>query len=485
MILNKVRMWISKNLAPLIFLSAYFVTVVVGNILYWLPFGRAQLEKNRYTADILEFDTLFSSGYWLLLFIPFVLTPLIVMGVRRIAGGYLESRGNIFSEFSKVEYTLITTFSYLFVLFAMFKADAFSLFLSGTDPVSSVEARFQIRNQLGFIPLVFLMSILHYLSIYSLVKYMMAGGRFWIIASVANALLMSVFLSLLNMKWPILIFYAGLVLAVFVYAKRYAYLKTVIGGVLLIAMYFMVSAFVFRLMPPAPAFVPDPVPSPGISQDSQQSRQSQPNVDRSDSFNSDLLQPTPTPVEAKSVPGDNVVHKVLMVGQAAAQNAPMLLFNVVNRMAIIYPYYYQVFTKEGQVCGGILAQAKIGPACRPSTFIYSRIFNDSFNGRGTAPASVHISGYALGGWPVAIFALVCASVVLGLFASLPLTAGPTIGALAVTGAIVGYHFSQVPGEGPIFYDHGVFWVLAALVIFKGIRLLVTKLGYHRKPATRL
>jgi hypothetical protein len=460
MLLDKLRVWISKNLAPLIFLSAYFVTVVLGNILYALPYGREQLEKNRYTADILQFETLFSAGYWLLLFLPFLVTPVVIIGVRKFAGKYLEGWSRIFPEFTKSEYLFIVTVSYLFVLYAMFKADAFSLFLAGTDPVASVEARFKIRNQLGFIPLVVLMSILHYLSIYSLIRWIMASTRFWMVATIANAVLMSAFLVLLNMKWPILIFYAGLVLAVFVYAKRYPYLKALVGGVLLITMYFMISAFVFRLIPAAQApeeinpQIPQIALTPQVQQESQK-----------------------VPGEVKGATGVGAIDKTLIVGHAAVSNAPMLLFNVVNRMAIIYPYYYQVFTKEGQVCGGIIAQARIGPACRPSTFIYSRIFNDSFNGRGTAPAAVHISGYSLGGWPIAIFALLCASIVLGLFASLPLNAGAVVGSLAVTGAIVGYHFSQIPGEGPIFYDHGVFWVVLGLVIFKGWRTLGRRFGF--------
>lgn len=461
MLLDKLRVWISKNLAPLIFLSAYFVTVVLGNILYSLPYGREQLEKNRYTADILQFETLFSSGFWLLLFLPFLVTPVVIVGVRKFSGKYLERWSKIFPEFTKSEYLFIVTVSYLFVLYSMFKADAFSLFLAGTDPVASVEARFKIRNQLGFIPLVVLMSILHYLSIYSLIRWIMASSRFWVVATIVNAVLMSVFLVLLNMKWPILIFYAGLVLAVFVYAKRYAYLKAIVGGVLLITMYFMISAFVFRLIPAAQAPEEINPQIPQITLTPQVAQQETPKITE----------------EAKGATGVGAIDKTLIVGQAAASNAPMLLFNVVNRMAIIYPYYYQVFTKEGQVCGGIIAQARIGPACRPSTFIYSRIFNDSFNGRGTAPAAVHISGYSLGGWPIAIFALLCASVVLGLFASLPLNAGAVVGSLAITGAIVGYHFSQIPGEGPIFYDHGVFWVVLGLVVFKGWRTLGRRFGF--------
>src|SRR5690606_15069337 len=99
--------------------------------------------------------------------------------------------------------------------------------------------------------------------------------------------------------------------------------------------------------------------------------------------------------------------------------------------------------------------------------------HDGFEGRGTAPAAVHISGYALGGWPIAIFALVCASIILGLLACLPQGASALIGAFGIMGAVAGYHFSQLPGEGPLFYDHGLVWTLIPLMIFVAWRKFFT------------
>ncbi|OMQ37162.1 hypothetical protein [Pseudomonas putida] len=467
-VLENLRVWLSRNLAPVIFLVAYFFTVVLGNIIYWLPFGRALLERDGYTARILGFETLFTPGYWLLLALPFLLTPVLVFVIKKMFGGMISRLAEYVADFSIAEYLFIISVAYAFVVYSLVKADAFSLFLAGTDAVSSVLARFQIRDQLGFAPLAVLMSVLHYLSIYSLVRWMKGKGKFWLFATVANAALMSLFLTMLNMKWPILIFYAGLVLAIFVYAKKYAYFKTIIGGVLLILMYFLISAFVFRLA--APSQMVENTPAQAES--------------KLPSVQTDSKAPTDSSMGSASnktqVARDSgVIENVVNVGGAAAYNAPMLMFNVVNRMAIIYPYYYQVFTKEGAVCGGVLAQARIGQPCRPSTYIYGRIFDDQFKGRGTAPAAVQITAYALGGWPLAVIGLLCASIVLAVFASLPLGASATIGSLAITGAIAGYHFSQLPGEGPIFYDHGVFWTLLVLILFGVWRAVSHRLGSRK------
>jgi hypothetical protein len=431
---DTLRHWASRNLAPLMFLSMYFLTVVVGNIIFTTPFGRAQLEKLSYTAAILEFDTLFSAGYWALLLVPFLVTPIVVTLVRRAVERPLQKTAQRFPEFSKTAYAVIAAGCFGYVLFALLKADAFTLFSSGADALSAVEARFLIRNRAGAAAMIILMSVLPFLSVYSLIRWMRRDGVFWIAMSVSNTVIMTVFLIVLNMKWPVLVFDIGLILAVFVYAQRRPYLKAAIGSVMLIAVYLLVSAFVWRIA--APAFAPTSARTFAQA------------------------------AEATSAPTSNSPYYIVRLVEAAMHSAPMLAIAAVNRMAVAYPYYFEVFTTEGAVCGGILEQARVGPACRPSTFIYTRIFgDDGFQGRGTTPAAVHISGYALGGWTVAIFALICASVILGIFACLPLDMNATIGALAITGGIAGYHFSQVPGEGPLIYDHGVLWVVLMLFLY--------------------
>jgi hypothetical protein len=115
------------------------------------------------------------------------------------------------------------------------------------------------------------------------------------------------------------------------------------------------------------------------------------------------------------------------------------------------------------VCGGVLAQARRKPVCRPSELIYERIFGsekhgtDDFERGGTSPMAVHVSGYALGGWPIALLALIAGSVLLGLFSALPIGKAPAADALVILGATAAYHLSQIPGEGVILYEHGLVW----------------------------
>jgi len=462
---NRLRDWLSVNIAPTVFLASYFLTVVLGNIVYVLPSARSFLEETPFTARIFEFDTLFSSGFWVLLLSPFVVTPLVVWMMRRVAQPMVARVVNIFPEFTRSSYLLLVLLCYAVVIYSFWQADAFRLFLAGTDFASSVEARFVIRERVSFFSMALLMSNLHFLAIYGAVKLVREGGFWWGAVTLLNAIVISVLLVVLNMKWPILIFYAGLVIAVFIYTPKYPFIKAALGMVALLLVYFLISAFVYRISPPAPVQAEQPtVGEPAIVE----AAPSEPSTAESS------VAPTPVPEVGEKKEGADVVA----LSSAIGGEVPRMMFHAINRMAIIYPYYYQVFTKQGQVCGGLLAQARVGQKCRPSYYIYTEIFNDQFNGRGTAPAAVHITSYALGGWPLAAIGLFCASVLLGIFAALPLGGSSLAGAMAVTGGVMGYHLSQLPGEGPIFYDHGIFWTIVMLFVYallvKGYRAVVAK-----------
>lgn len=419
--LDRLREWVSVHLALVIFLLAYFSTIVLGNIIYLMPFVRPYLDVVPYTSRIFELDTLFSFGYWVLLLSPFVIAPLIVWGVRQFLRAKVARVVAFFPDFTRGSYLLLLFMCYLLVIFAFWRADAFRLFVEGRDFASSVEARFEIRARIGFLHMALLMSNLHFLSVYGVVQVVRRGGVFWWVISLLNIMLVSVLLVLLNMKWPVIIFYAGLVMAVFVYVVRNAFSRASIGGVFLLLVYISISAFVYRLHAVE--------------------------VDQS--------------AGGAALP-ESSLERSRSLGIAVLESVPMMFFHAVNRMAVAYPYYYDFFTHEGQICGGLAAQLQAGQACRPSFVIYNLMFDDQFQGRGTVPAPVHVTAYALGGWPLAAAGLVCASIVLGLFASLPLRENALVGAMAITGGVVGYHLSQLPGEGPFFYDHGIFWTLLML-----------------------
>ncbi|WP_349904856.1 hypothetical protein [Parafrigoribacterium humi] len=455
------RAWIVRNLQPLAFLVAYFFTIVLGNLFLALPFGEASLKWLALPTAVFRFSTLFSPGYWLLLAMPFVVVPVVVVGVRKLASTWVSRVSSHIPDFRRVDYLVLTSVCFGYVLFSFWQAGALDLAFAGTNALSSVQARFLLLSNLGFAPMATLQSVLVFLSIYSLVRWLKSGEKFWAIVTVVNVALMSVLLIALNMKWPILLFYIGLGLTIFTFSRKRPYLKALVTLVLLCMLFLLISVHVLRAQPtqnvavpevgttqPAPVHSGAAVPSDG-----------------------ETAQPTSQPVPARQSGSSGL----LGIPAAAVEYGPRLGLFAVYRMALIYPYYYESYDKQGPLCGGLIAQLRVGPECRPSTYIYTQIFGqDGFQGQGTSPQAVHISAYSLGGWPLAIIALVLASLILALLACMPLTASATIGALAITGALAGYQFSQLPGEGPIFYDHGLFWTLLVIAAYTGLRIVTQR-----------
>lgn len=430
-------------MSPIIFLAAFFLTVVLGNILFATPFGRHQLQKIPSYAVIYDFPTLFTPLYWLLLFLPFLMTPIIVILIRRFLEMPVQRLCDRIPEIRRIDYLVVTGLALAHVGYHLWQAKAFSLYGTGTDAVSSVEIRFQILSGMRFWTMAVLMSILPFLAVYAQIRWIRSPTMFWRVTTIVVAGLVALYMVLLNMKWPFLVFAAGLILTVFAHSQRRPYFKVAIGTVALFATYLLISSHVFRYA--------DTSSDPHVPEISSHQRA------------------TP-PAQPEGRPDKGALSEALDTPKLAFTRAPETIFSGLTRMAILYPFYFQVFTEEGYVCGGILAQARVGPACRPSTYIYTRVFGrDGFEGRGTAPAAVHISGYSLGGWPIALFAMVCASIVMALITCLPITASATVGAFGIMGAVAGYHFSQVPGEGPIFYDHGLIWTLIPVVIYSILR----------------
>jgi len=559
---DALRQWIIKNMAPIIFLSAFFLTIVMGNLLFATDFGHEQLARIPHYAAIYDFPTVFSPLYWLLLLLPFFLAPPIIALVQRHLESPIHRLCSKIPEIRPLDYTVFTGIALYHVGYSLWQAHAFSLYGTGVDPVSSVEIRFQILAGLRFWTMAVLMSILPYLAVYALIRWIRHSGPFWVAATIVVVSIVSVYMILLNMKWPFLVFAAALILTIFAYSKTYPYIKVSVGTVVLFATYLIISTHVFRLADPVPPAVvaeadavkldgdapseqvavtstpPEnehqPVkpaeperaanpptdkvhprtnssphaeakhhssvkqqpnarhvdtPKPETAQEQKQAEKPETEVapDTAATVASDnnltatpdtLSAPAETAVPDAQLPaksGSQLLNEAIDLPKTALRRAPEILFSGLTRMAILYPFYYQIFTEEGNVCGGILEQARRGPDCRPSTYIYTRVFGlDGFEGRGTAPTAVHISGYSLGGWPIALFAMVCASIILGLITCLPTNTSAMIGALGIMGAVAGYHFSQVPGEGPLFYDHGLVWTIIPMAIYIAWRKFFTR-----------
>jgi hypothetical protein len=62
---------------------------------------------------------------------------------------------------------------------------------------------------------------------------------------------------------------------------------------------------------------------------------------------------------------------------------------------------------------------------------------------------------------------------VGLFAALPLDRGPASGTLTISGTIGGY-LSQIPGEGVIFYEHGLLWVFLLMIAYALWRRVIAR-----------
>ncbi|MBU3593283.1 hypothetical protein ICN42_04140 [Polynucleobacter sp. 71A-WALBACH] len=408
------RRFVLNNLATCTFLFSYFITIVLGNLLFETQISRNFIVDSGYSL-IFTFQTIYGAGYWILLLSPFFVVPITVFIVRCSGLSALFRGFGRLKELKKKEYLISIFICYGYIAYAFMAADAWILLVDSDNAVAAVEARFLLRERLGFGPLMVIMSVLPFLSIYCFVRVLRGADRFWFFANFANFILLSFYYFLLNMKWPLILYYCGLLLVLFTYSTKKIYGRLFLAASIIVIAFFVISSFVFRL-------------------------------DGSSSS------------DANPVSG-------------AIANIEFLAISSINRMAIIYPYYFQVEADEDSVCGGFFEQLKVGPPCRPSTYIYSKIFGfDGFEGRGTAPQPAHITGYVLGGWPLALVLLLMLSFIISVIDSMPLYMGSLGGSLAIYGGLVGYHLSQIPIEGPFIYDHGILWVLLFLMVFPLLRI---------------
>lgn len=410
---ESIRHWVGKNLALVTFLTAYFFTSVLANLVYPFPFGVRLLHVTVPQVNVSAFSTMYTLGYWTLLFLPFLVVPPVALAARAVLGNTVRRLASATFEFRKVDYAVILAACYCYVLFAFWRADVFSLAWQGENAGLSGAARFQLLAALGYWPQMVLKSLLILLSVYSFIKTLRTHNAFWIASFAFNFIAMSVLLLHLNMKWPLLIFYLALFLCVFLWSEKRPYSAAALVLVAVIAAYLAIALSVTRLLP---------------------------------SINTHTL---PRATET-------------------------LLVGAVNRIALGYPFYYQVFTEQGPICGTIIDRIRRRTsACHPSILISQKITGD-VEEKVTQPAPVHVSGYALGGWSGALITLVIASIVIGGFVSLPLDAGANaaVRSMSIAGGLAGYYFSQLPIEGAIMYDHGFIWWLSLCAAYAMFRRLV-------------
>ncbi|MCK1459235.1 hypothetical protein IVB34_12805 [Bradyrhizobium sp. 2] len=166
------------------FLASYFALTVVGNLIYFTPFGDGIGRVQIADFSISNFQTAGSFGYWILLFLPFVVAPPIVFAVKRILAPMAPWIKTI--KISTPAYLVALAICYAYASVSLWRANATGLFLRGNDAVDSVYDRFELLSSLGFWPQVTIKSLLVALSCYGLVVAIETRKPLWLLVAAAN-----------------------------------------------------------------------------------------------------------------------------------------------------------------------------------------------------------------------------------------------------------------------------------------------------------
>ncbi|MET4485860.1 hypothetical protein [Bradyrhizobium sp. LA7.1] len=414
--------------ALLTFLGSYLVLTVIGNLLYFTDLGDTIGEHAIKGFSIGNFAHAGSPGYWSLLLLPFILTPPIVVLVRHFAAPLAPITA--IPSMSKATYALLLAMLYAYAAFALWNADAARLLLHPGNYAGALDNRFRLIALLGFWPQVVIKSVLFSLSIYGLIESLMQRDLFWKIATAFNLIAMSAILILLNMKWPLVLFYVAHFIAILMFAKRPVLPATLFATMTFVS-YFLISLMLLRVTSgPATIAV------------------------------NEISRPIATTTK-QDAPKQETINRVTIVdGLLLSANA------VINRMAQPFPFYFEIFSQSPHQCGSLLGRIlRRQSPCQPSNVVYAAMFSDRFSGEGTAPQPPHVTGFAIQGWSGALIEITLTSIVLGLFAAVSGGAGALQATISVMGAVTGYFYSQLPFEGPIIYDHGVLWWGAPLLLY--------------------
>lgn len=433
------RQLATSNVALLSFLSCYGATVLLGNLIYATPYGTALLQAAGYKTAILQFPTTFSLGFWVLLLSPLLAVPLVMTVATPLLRRPVTALFKFFPSFSVRDFVVISLLVYGVICFAFYRSSSVGLFLGGATATDAIEARFAMQARISFLEKVTIHSIMPFLAYYAFIAFLRYRTRFWAAASVLSIAASFVVLIFLNMKWPVLLFSIGIVVALLMFSQpRRFWIKLIGSAITLAAIYLLVSTIIFRLAPEPP----EPPQSPEIR-----------------------------------------IERAQSLASTAVGRAPFLVAHAINRMAVSYPYYYRIFTEKGPVCGTLIQQYVVGAKpCHPSYLVYKSIFGaDGYEDRGTAPAAPHITAYAFDGWMGAALGLIGMGVVLAFFSAVPYATGPMASTWTVLGAIVGYHLSQVPGDEVIFYTTGLIWPFLLVLVYSAYRRLLPIFLNGMKP----
>ncbi len=408
-----------------VFLTAYLVTTVLGNVLYETPIGRHWPAIVITDFDWRQFETNFGVGYWSLLLVPFVVVPAIALLTRYIASPLVRRTAWVIPDIATPIYLIFTSALFGIVIYKLGAASALKQFLSTSSSAdAAVEARFAIRDALGTWPRIAVSSLLIFLSVYSGVRSSRDGG-YWTVILAFNTIALTGCLLLLSMKWPLVLFYITMALQYFVVDKTGGSIAKALAILLAAALsYILIAVILMRL--------------------------------------------APTDVEAVSRPTSSAPSRSNTAAEtirAALDYSPRLAMGIVNRMAMPVPFYWDYFSRNPKSCGTLFDSVftRNPNLCQPSTLIYARMYpHDGFAGRGTAPAAFHIYEYARAGWAGTALALALGGVLIGFFLTLWPVAdrNPVVLSAFIMGGPTAYHMSQIPLEGVVFYDNGLWWGLS-------------------------
>jgi hypothetical protein len=601
--LANARAFVGDFMPVLFFCAVYFLTIVVGNVIYLTPHG---VEMAQF-AGVSDAGTIFrhvaTPSYWLLLLMPLLIVPAAAAFARSAVRPVLNVKlvAHAITEISLPIYTALSALIHGYCLYVILRANVVALSLTPADFAGSVELRYLIQARVGFAFRVVTNSVLPFLVLYAAFAAARTKRLEWWLFFAGGALLNSLYLIVLNMKWPVLVFWLINLVALSYITTRHLFAKVAAAAAIFFVGYVSVSIFVLGFEAPSHVIVADIPPGGELKLASENSLLGPGVAGVRLETRDDGIAFTTTPTQDYQVASawirstrgaayriryiidvssGNVLVNVLDGGDTWLANRPVtesvgdvafiakserfriiltgngavassgrirelsvsqmpsdpaakdqasglglpsaalpeppvvvppviqqgvagmlesieedgraiaietglghaLRFSraLVNRMAIGIPFYYAEFSEKGWVCGTVWDRLARKPSpCSPAIHIYNRMYpGDAFANRGTASAPVNISGYALGGWPVAVLATTLAGLLLGAFTAFGHDWGASSmrPAIWMMGAQVAYFLTQLPIEAAIVYDHGLVWWGGLVLLVACAALAIRKLS---------